>query len=211
MSRVLLIDDHRALQVGLRELLSTEFPDAQIEFADSDKAAIEQLSKGHWDVAVVDINLRGVGGLDLIPMLKHRRPQLRVLVYTMHPESQFGLRAFRSGADGFLSKDAAPEMLFIAIRQLLSGRKYLSPELAEQIAAAAAKNFGGNSHESLSAREYEVLQGLATGKTLTELAHALDINIKTVSTYRSRICEKVGAKTQADLVRYAIRHGIVQG
>lgn len=210
MTRILLVDDHRAVQVGMRELLSGEFPDVQIEFADSESAAIERLGKGRWDIAVVDIDLGGTGGLELIPQLKLRRPQLKVLVYTMHAESHFGIRAFRSGADGFLTKDSAPESLFAAIRQLIAGRRYISADLAEQLANATAQDFAAKRHEAFSGREYRVMQGLAAGKTLTELATELDINIKTVSTCRSRIYQKLKVKTQADLIRYAIDHGLLQ-
>jgi two-component system, NarL family, invasion response regulator UvrY len=210
MPRVLLVDDHLAIQVGLRELLTTEFPAIQIALANSEESALEALAKGHWDIAVLDISLPRKGGLELIQILKQRRPQLKVLVYTMHSESQFGLRAFRSGADGFLTKDSTPESLFLAIRQLLGGRKYLSSELAEQLASAAAGDFEGERYQMLSEREYQVFQALAAGRSLTEIGLDLKINIKTASTYRSRILEKLELKTRADLIRYALRHGLLQ-
>ena len=206
-TRVLVIDDHRAVQLGLRELLAAEFPGIHIEFADGESSAMEQLAKGHWSMAISDIDLPGMSGLDLIPKLKSRRPQLRVLVYTMHAESQFGVRAFRCGADGFLSKDSTPETLFAAVRQILRGRRYVSSELAEELANSAAEPFGD---EALSSRDYQIVQGLAAGKTLTELAAELNLNIKTVSAHRSRIYETLRLKTQADLIRYALEHGLLQ-
>jgi DNA-binding NarL/FixJ family response regulator len=209
MTRILLVDDHRAVQVGIRELLLAEFPDVQVDFADSASSAVERLARGHWDIAVIEVNMRGSGGLELIPQLKQRRPQLRVLVYTVRRESHFGIRAFRCGADGFLTKDSAPESLYAAVRQLLAGRRYISPNLAEQLANAAAQDFAVEGHEALSDRDFEVMQGLAAGKNLTELAAALEMNIKTVSTCRSRIYETLNLKTQADLIRYAIEHDLL--
>lgn len=207
--RTLLIDDHRAVQMGLRELLSAEFPGVQVEFADGESSAMELLGKGHWDIAIIDINLRGKSGLDLIPNLKKCRPRLRVLVYTMHAEAQFGIRAFRCGADGFLTKDSAPERLFAAMRQLLAGRRYVSAELAEELASSAAQAFAAVRHEALPSREYHVMQGLAAGKTLSELAAELSLNVKTISACRSRIFETLDLKTQADLIRYVLDHGLL--
>lgn len=210
MPRVLLVDDHRAMQVGIRELLATDFPHLEIEFADTEQAARERLAQGHWDLAIVDINLGATGGLELIARLRELRPHIKVLIYTMHSESHFGVRAFRSGADGYLCKDAPPEALCTAVRLVLSGRKFLSSDLAEQIAGAVAFSPNRAPQDLLSQREYQVLKGLAAGQSLTELANALGVNVKTVSTYRTRLCEKLGAKTQTDLIRFAINHGIVE-
>lgn len=209
MLRILLVDDHRALQIGLREVLSAEFPDLEVDYANSEEAALRVLEKGHWNVAIVDINLPGRGGLELIRTLKQRRPLLKVLVYTMHSEQEFGIRAFRSGADGYLTKDSPIENLFQAIRQLQLGRKYLSSDLADRLASAVAEDFDTNKHEKLSGREYEVFRGLVDNKSLSEIAADLQLNIKTVSTYRSRIFEKLQIDNHSELLRYAMKHGLI--
>ncbi|MGH9345212.1 MAG: response regulator [Terriglobia bacterium] len=208
MPRILLVDDHQAVQAGLRALLSSGFPDVQIELANSEQSLFAALANGHWELVVLDLQLAGRGGLELIPELKQMRPQVKVLVYTMHSESEFGLRAFRSGADGFLPKDRPVEDLFTAVRQMLQGRKYLSSDLAERLASAAAGNFEAEPHESLSSREYEVFCLLAEGATHSEVAAKLHINTKTVSTYQARIYDKLQVKTRSDLTRYAIKHGL---
>ncbi|HZQ54192.1 MAG TPA: response regulator transcription factor [Bryobacteraceae bacterium] len=210
MVRILLVDDHRALQIGLREVLSEEFPNLEVEYANNEEAALTALAKGHWNVAIVDINFPGRGGLELIRLLKQRRPLLKVLVYTMHAEQEFGIRALRSGADGYLTKDSPIENLFQAIRQLQAGRKYLSSDLADRLASAVAEDFDTSKHEKLSAREYEVFRGMIENKSLTEIAADLEINIKTVSTYRVRIFQKLQVDNHGELLRYAMRHGLIQ-
>lgn len=209
-SYVLVVDDHPALQRGLQELLATEFPSLNLRFAGNEETAVATLSAGHWDLVIADLNLPGKGGLDLIRVLKERRPQIRVLVYTMHPEPQFGIRALRCGADGYLTKDAPTAELFRAIRLLLSGRRYVSPFLADQLAAAVIGDGNLEKHHGLSGREYEVFQALASGLSLSETAARLNLNIKTVSTYRTRLLDKLELKNNSELVRYAIRHGLVQ-
>jgi len=206
---ILLVDDHPALQAGLRELLCAEFTGSQVECANTEEATLQKLEQGHWDLAVVDINFPGRGGLELIPTLKQARPMLKVLIYTMHSEQQFGLRAFRSGADGYLTKDSSPEELFLAVRQLVAGRKYLSSGLTEQLATAVREDFEGQKHEKLSAREYEVFRALVQNRSLSEIAGELDINIKTVSTYRSRIFEKLEIRNHGELLRYAMQHELL--
>lgn len=209
MRRVLLVDDHPAVQRGLRELLLDEFKDLDIVSVVSEEAALECLAHGHWELAIVDVDLPGAGGLKLVQILKTRRPQLRVLIYTMHSERQVGLQAFQHGADGFVSKDHSPEVLCDAIKRLLAGRKYVSLDLAEQLASAADKNVGIARHENLSRREQEIFQYLVSGKTPSEIATELSLSIKTVSTFRARIFEKLRIDNYADLFRYAMAHGLM--
>ena len=210
MARMLLVDDHPAVQRGLRELLLTEFPQSEFEFASSEESALRAVSSGHWDLGIVDINLPGKGGLELLKCLKEKRPLLRLLIYTMHPEQQFGIRALRSGADGYLTKDSPPDQLFLAIRQLLAGRRYVSPYLVDQLAAVVSGEDNGQKHLALSPREHEVLRATAAGLSLSETAAKLNVNTKTVSTYRARIFEKLEVKSQAELIRYALRHGLIE-
>lgn len=209
MRKALLVDDHPAVQRGLRELLLDEFKDLDIVAVSSEEAALERLGQGHWDLAIVDLDLPGGGGLKLIQTLKSRRPLLRVLVYTMHSEQQAGVQAFQQGADGFVSKDSSPDVLCEAIRRLLGGRKYVSAGLAEQLATAADRNVEQARHESLSPREREVLQLLIRGKTASEIATELSLSIKTVSTFRARVFEKLQVGNYADLFRYAMSHGLM--
>ncbi len=209
MRRILLIDDHPAVQRGLRELLLDEFKDLDIAPVSSEGAALERLGQGHWDVAIVDLDLPGASGLQLIQTLKSRRPLLRVLVYTMHSEQQAGVQAFQQGADGFVSKDCSPDVLCEAIRRLLGGRKYVSAGLAEQLAVAADRNVERARHENLSRREQQVLQLLIRGKIPSEIATELSLSIKTVSTFRTRVFEKLQVDNYADLFRYAVSHGLM--
>jgi two-component system, NarL family, invasion response regulator UvrY len=209
MRRVLLVDDHPAVQRGLRELLLDEFKDLDIVPVASEEAALESLAHGHWELAIVDVDLPGAGGLKLVQTLKTRKPQLRVLIYTMHSERQVGLQAFQHGADGFVSKDNSSELLCLAVKRLLAGRKYVSADLAEQLAFAADRNVERARHENLSQREQEIFQCLLSGKTPSEIAAELSLSIKTVSTFRTRIFEKLRIDNYADLFRYAMAHGLM--
>lgn len=209
MRRVLLVDDHPAVQRGLQELLLDEFKDLETVPVANEDAALERLAQGHWDLAIVDADLPGAGGLRLIQTLKKHRPQLRVLIYTMHSERRLGLQAFQHGADGFVSKDRPSEVLCDAIKRLLVGRKYVSPELAEQLAAAADGNTRRTMHENLSQREREVFRLLIDGKTPSEIATELGLSIKTVSTFRTRVFEKLEIDNYADLFQYAMSHGLM--
>lgn len=207
--RVLIIDDHVATQRGLREILLPELPGAEIGFANSDTEALRALTAQHWDVAILDLSLPGRGGLELIGALKQLQPRLRVLIYTMHSEKQFGLRALRAGADGYLTKDRPPEEVWRAIQRLLSGRRYISSDMAEQLTQAVQNDFSGEEYRTLSLREDQVLRAIAIGKTLTEISVQLNLSAKTITTYRSRILEKLKLSNNAELIRYAIQHKMI--
>jgi|UPI00037F7F0B DNA-binding NarL/FixJ family response regulator len=209
MKRMLLIDDHVAVRRGLSDMLSGEIPDLQIGFADSETEALRQVSESIWDGAILDLSLKSRGGLDMIPLLKDRQPQIRILIYTMYPESQFGVRALRAGADGYLTKDAEPEELIRAVRRILSGSRYIGPGLAEHLAETVASNENGPPHLFLSDREDQVLRGLAAGKSLTQIGEELNLSVKTISTYRARILEKLHIGNNSELVRYTIEHKLL--
>ncbi|HXR76034.1 MAG TPA: response regulator transcription factor [Bryobacteraceae bacterium] len=206
---MLLIDDHVAVRRGLSDMLSGEIPDLQIGFADSETEALRQVSESIWDGAILDLSLKSRGGLDMIPLLKDRQPQIRILIYTMYPESQFGVRALRAGADGYLTKDAEPEELIRAVRRILSGSRYIGPGLAEHLAETVASNENGPPHLFLSDREDQVLRGLAAGKSLTQIGEELNLSVKTISTYRARILEKLHIGNNSELVRYTIEHKLL--
>ena len=209
MTRVLIVDDHAIVRRGLRALLSDEFHGAAFGEASDAQQAMKEVRREKWDVALLDITLPGKSGLDLLKELKAARPRLPVLVLSAHPEDQFALRALKAGAEGYLTKDSAPEELVKAIRKVLAGGRYVSPTLAEKLASNVRKDFTRMPHETLSDREYEIMCLIASGKTVTEIAGDLSLSVKTISTYRTRILEKLGVKNSAAIVQYAIRNGLV--
>jgi DNA-binding NarL/FixJ family response regulator len=209
MIRALIVDDHALLRRGLVALLSDEFGGAQCGEASDAEQALEQLGRKQWDVALLDITLPGKSGLDLLQEFKAARPELPVLVLSVHSEDQFAVRVLKAGAEGYMTKESAPEELVKAIRKILSGGQYVSPTLAEKLALRVRRDFKRTPHETLSDREYEVMCGIASGKTVTEIAGELSLSVKTISTYRARILEKLGVKNSAEITRYAIRNNLV--
>jgi two-component system, NarL family, invasion response regulator UvrY len=209
MIRVLIVDDHAILRRGLRALLADEFADARFGDASNAEQALEQVGKEEWDVVLLDITLPGKSGLDLLKELKAERPTLPVLVLSVHPEDQFAVRVLKAGAAGYMTKESAPEELVQAIRKILAGGRYVSPTLAERFALSVRKDFTRTPHETLSDREHEIMCRIASGKTVTEIAAELSLSVKTISTYRARILEKLGVKNSAEIILYAIRNGLV--
>jgi two-component system invasion response regulator UvrY len=209
MIRVLIVDDHAIVRRGLRELVSDEFRGAAFGEASDARQALEQLRKKAWDLALIDINLPGKNGLDLLKELKAQWPKLPVLVLSGHPEDQFAVRVLKAGAGGYMTKESAPEELAKAIRKVLGGGRYVSPALAEKLALGLRKDLTRTPHETLSDREYEVMSRIALGKTVTEIAEELSLSAKTISTYRARVLEKLDVRNSAEIVQYAIRNGLV--
>lgn len=209
MIRVLIVDDHAVVRRGLRELLSDEYREAAFGEASTAQQALEQIWKKEWDVALLDITLPGRSGLDLLKEVKAARPKLPVLILSVHPEDQFAVRALKAGAEGYLTKDSAPEELVNAIRKILAGGQYVSPTLAEKLALGLRTDSTRAPHETLSDREYQVMCRIASGKTVAEIGGELSLSPKTISTYRGRILEKLGVKNNAEIIRYAIQNGLV--
>jgi len=209
MMRVLIVDDHAIVRRGLRELLSDEFHGAAFVEAPDARQALEQLRKKQWDVVLLDIMLPGKSGLDLLKELRAEWPKLPVLVLSGYPEDQFAVRVLKAGAGGYMTKESAPEELAKAIRKVLAGGRYVSPALAEKLALGVKKDPTRLPHETLSDREYEVMSRIASGKTVTEIAEELSLSGKTISTYRTRILEKLSVKNSAEIVLYAVRNGLV--
>jgi DNA-binding NarL/FixJ family response regulator len=209
MMRVLIVDDHAIVRRGLRALLSDAFHGVAFGEASDAAQAMEHLGKKAWDVALLDITLPGKSGLDLLKELKAARPKLPVLVLSVHPEDQFAVRVLKAGAEGYMTKESAPEELVNAIRKILAGGRYVSPTLAEKLALGVRKDVTRTPHETLSDREYEIMCHIASGRTVTEIAGELSLSVKTISTYRARILEKLGVKNSAEITRYAIRNGLV--
>lgn len=209
MIRIATADDHAVVRRGLREILSAE-PDMQVcGEAATAQELLDVVRTRPCDIVVLDITLPGRSGLDVLKELKQERPKLPVLVLTMHAEEQFGIRALKAGASGYLNKESAPEELVKAIRKVVSGGRYLTPALAEALAVDVVTPSDRPLHQTLSNREDEVFRLLASGKTVTDVGRQLALSVKTVSTHRTRILKKLGLNTTADLIRYAIQNRLV--
>jgi two-component system, NarL family, invasion response regulator UvrY len=206
--QILIVDDHAIVRRGLKQILADESDIRVSETADPREAL--GLIRGHeWDLLVIDLDLPGRSGLELLQDVKRERPSLPVLILSVHPQEQFAVRTLKAGAAGFLSKDTAPEDLVKAIRKILRGGKYISESVAEQLVSGLHRQYEGAPHESLSDREFEILRLFGAGKTATKIAEMLSISVATVRTYRARILDKMGLKTTAELVRYAVQHRLV--
>jgi two-component system, NarL family, invasion response regulator UvrY len=207
--KILIADDHEILRKGLQELLAQGLPEVTFGEAKDAEEVLEQVENDSWDLLILDITLPGRSGLDVLKDLKLREPELPVLVLSMHPETQYGKRVLKAGASGYMNKDTAPDELINAIRKVMSGRRYVSPVLAEKLALDLGLGAEKLSHERLSDREIEVLRMLALGKSVSQIAEILHLSVTTVSTYRARILEKLNLTTTAELMHYALSGGLI--
>lgn len=205
---ILLIDDHAILRAGLRRILIDDLNATMGEAADAEEA-LTQMKMQTWDVILLDISLPGRSGLDLLPELHSLQPDARIIVLSSFDDHQFAVRALRDGALAFLTKDRAARELLQAIQTVKQGRRFITADLAEHLASQASGQGSSVPHETLSAREFEVFRLIASAKTPTEIADQLGISTKTVSTYRTRILEKMAFTTNAELMKYAVRHALV--
>lgn len=209
MIRVLICDDHPVVREGVKHLIDDTKDMEVTGEAGSSQEVMQVFGRGNCDVVVLDLTMPGRNGLDALKELKRERAAVPVLILSMHPEEQYAMRTLKAGADGYLTKDSAPDKLLEAIRKVYSGGKYISMELAEQLAIEIQKGPDKLSHEALSDREFQVMCLLAKGKTATDIANELSISVKTVSTYRSRILEKTNLKTNVEMTHYALQHGLM--
>jgi two-component system, NarL family, invasion response regulator UvrY len=207
--RVLVADDHALVRRGLRELLADTSDIEVAAEAGTAAEALDRVRQQPLDVVVLDLSLPGRGGLDLLGEIKEERADLPVLILTMHPEDQYAVRALKAGASGYLTKESAPEVLVEAVRRAAAGGRYVTPSLAEKLALHLDDKRAREPHESLSDREYQVFRRLAAGRTVGQIADELSLSVKTVSTYRTRIIEKTGLNTNAELMRYALDRKLV--
>jgi len=207
--KILIGDDHAVFRRGLKETLSEAFPRIVFGEARTAQETFELAQRQNWDVIILDISMPGRSGLDILEDLKRSRPRIPVLLLTMHPEQQFARRALKAGAAGYLTKDSVPDELKEAIKRIVAGGRYVSATLAEALAVDLRRGADLPLHELLSDREFQVLRMIASGKTVKEVADELSLSVKTVSTYRSRILEKTGMKTNAELIRYALQTQLV--
>ncbi len=211
MIKVLLADDHSIVRAGLRRIVEESGEMQVIAEAADGRQALALVEQAAPDVAVVDISMPGLDGLEVISRLQEQHPQLPILVLTMHEEGQYVVRAIQAGAMGYITKQAAPEQLVKAIRKVYAGNRYLTDEAAEALALRIAKGSHGQSPlESLSMRELQVLRRLAMGHTNREIARAYHISIKTVDTYRARLLKKLALRNNAELSRFAMQHNLIE-
>jgi two-component system, NarL family, invasion response regulator UvrY len=208
MMRILLVDDHPVVRQGLRTMLTDRVKGSVIGEARDAEEALAQATSSPWDVVIVDITLPGRSGIDLIKQLHREKPSLPTLVVSMHPPAQFARRAFGAGAIGYLPKDSSPEEFVKAIEDARRGRRYLGRDPGDALRDWTAKAIT-NPHDALSDREYQVLRLLGSGQTASDIARDLGLSVKTVSTYRTRVLEKLGMRTTAELMRYALENGLV--
>ncbi len=204
--RFLLVDDHAIVRVGLKQMLGDSFERLEVMEAGTGQEAIQKIQDSAWDLVVLDINLPDTNGLDVLKRLKALRPSLPIVVLSFHPEEQYALRALRSGAAAYVTKDSAPQELATAVKTVLAGRQYVTPSLAERLETVPVQAPGKPLHALLSDRELEVLSMIGSGKSVTEIAAGLDLSVKTVSTYRMRLLSKLQLKTTSALIRYALTH-----
>jgi two-component system, NarL family, invasion response regulator UvrY len=209
MTRILIADDHAIVRSGLKQIVASA-PDLEVAGEATTSHEVLSLIRQHpWDIIVLDINMPGRSGIETLKEIKRDYPKLPVLMLSMYPEDQYAVRALKAGAAGYLTKESAPEELLTAIRKVLRGGKYISPTVAEHLVFALDVNPDKPLHTLLSDREYQIFCLIASGKTVSEIADELAISVKTVSTHRTRILEKMQMRTNAELTHYAIRNELV--
>ena len=206
--RIMLVDDHPIVRRGVRDILVDAFPGATVEEVGSGADAVSLAGTHNWDVAILDLTLPDGSGLDVLKRLRQLQPRVPVLILSMHAPEHFARRAILAGASGYLTKDTADTELVTAVTQLLQGGKYFNPEVMHGVVLSMHPDNPDRPHERLSDREYQVLRMIGGGKTVSEIASELTLSVKTVSTYRTRVLEKMGMRTNAELTRYAVQHGL---
>jgi two-component system, NarL family, invasion response regulator UvrY len=209
MVKILVADDHAVVRQGMKQILAEDFRAAVIGEASNIYEVLDLVRKRKWDIVILDMTMPGRSGLDALKDLKQLYPKLPVLVLSMHPEDQFAVRVLKAGAAGYLTKESAAEELVTAIRKVLLGGKYISSALAEVLAMSLSDDLGSPPHLTLSDREYQIFSLIASGKTARDIARELSLGVSTVSTYRSRILQKLKMKNNAEITRYAFQHQLV--
>ena len=209
MIRVLIADDHTIVRQGLKQILNLD-PQIEVSFEAKDGNEVLDFLRGaEVDVVVLDITMPGRNGLETLKDLKRLYPAISVIVLSMHPKDQYAVRVLKAGASGYITKESAPEELVDAIRKAYRGEKYISPDVAELLADYIERGTPDQPHKLLSDREFEVLRLIASGKGITQIANELNLSVKTVSTYRTRIVEKTGLTSNSDITRYSIENRLV--
>lgn len=207
--KILVVDDHAVVRKGLVQILDEAPFTAKVDEASRGEDVLDMVRNTPFDVIILDLHLPGMSGLQVLEQLRHVHPDIPVIILSMHDEEEYGVRVLRAGAAGFVAKGTDPDVILDAVRRVAEGKRYISPGLAEHLLVALDTDTHVAPHEALSDREFEVFRRLADGQTVTVIGDELHLSVKTISTYRSRILEKLGMDSNADLVKYALRHGIV--
>ena len=207
MNRIILADDHTFVRLGLVQILTDEYPAVEIKQVSDGESLVREVTLYEWDLVISDLDMPGRNGLEALQQIKLIKPNLPVLILSIYAEDLYAVRVLKAGASGYMNKNAAAEELVIAVQRILSGKKYITPEIAEKLLLQSKNN--KSPHEDLSNREFEIFKMLALGKKTTQIADELFLALTTVSTHRHRIMEKLGLNTNSELTRYAINHHII--
>jgi two-component system invasion response regulator UvrY len=208
--KILIADDHAVVRHGLKQILAEQFKRATFGEAGNAQQALERVWAQPWDIVILDVTMPGRGGLEVLKEIKQSRPNLPVLMLSMHPEDQFAMRLLKAGAAGYMTKESAPEELIGAVNKAMAGGRYVSPALAEKLALFLVSDIHTPAHEKLSDREFLILRLIASGKPVGVIARELSLSVKTISTYRVRLLEKMGLTNNAELVHYAFRNQLME-
>ena len=206
--KILIADDHSVVRRGLINILADDFPHATIEDAKDGAELLQKACNNDWDIIISDISMPGRSGMEILKELKDLVPKIPVLILSIHSPEQYAVRTIKAGAAGYLTKESAPEELVKIVKHIISGRKYITPEIAEML-ADSYNDSNKPIHENLSDREFEVMKLIASGKTVSEIANILSLSVNTISTYRSRIMEKMHMATNAELTHYTISNKLI--
>lgn len=206
MIKVLIADDHPVVREGLREILTDQAETYIVWEAENFREVMRLIRNGQWDIVILDITMSGRNGFDALRQIKNEKPQTHVLIYTIHPEEHYGLRAIRNGANGYITKDCNPDMLISAIHRIIQGGKYITQSLAEKLANALDKEYERPPHDILTDREFQIFNLLSIGKTVSEIATELVLSVKTISTHRANILFKMNLRNNAELMHYYTRN-----
>jgi two-component system invasion response regulator UvrY len=209
MKRILVADDHAIVRKGLKETLEEELGNLQFGEAENNQQVLDKVWKEKWDLVMLDINMEQRSGLEVLEEIRKTRPKLPVLILSMYPVEEFGVRALKLGAAGYINKQSAPEELIAAVRSVLAGGRYINAALADRLAADVQRGTESPLHQTLSTREYQVMRMIAGGRTLKEIAAELSISVKTVGTYHTRILAKLALSNDIQLTRYALLNKLV--
>ena len=210
MIKIMIVDDHAIVREGLKQIVRQTNDMEVVAEAENGSDMLKILQEKTFDIVLLDISIPGRNGIDYLKDVKQLKPDLPVLILSMHPEEQFAMRALTAGAAGYLTKKSASRELIAAIRKVADGRKYVSPEFADKILMELDKDAEKPPYKRLSNREFEVMRRIASGETISEIAEGLNLSVQTISTYRSRILDKMNLKTSAELTYYAIKNGLVE-
>ncbi len=209
MVKIIIADDHKLFREGLKQILKDEPDIIIVEEASTGQEVLYKIEKSDVDILILDISMPGLSGLDVLKQLKSSKSKFSILVLSMYPEEQYALRAIKLGASGYITKASASDELILAIRKISKGGTYISSSIAEKLIFSLKDDSESHPHHKLSDREFQILQLVASGKTMTQIADELCLSVKTISTYRSRILEKMNMKSNAELIHYALKHNII--